>query len=73
MLATAFAPWFVVTQQEGMGVALPPPYLSPWLARRPRLFRLLRAAETHVRALPGAAWLGDHVLMVLRRTSAEAA
>lgn len=71
-LAAAFAPWFRVEQQEGMGVALPPPALSPWLARRPRLGALLLALEARLRSAPVAAWLGDHVLMVLRRTAAGA-
>ncbi len=68
----AFAPYFVVERQEGMGVALPPPSLAPWLARRPRLASLLTGWERRLRSVPAAAWLGDHVLMVLRRTAVPA-
>ena len=71
-LAQAFSPWFAVNWTGGLGVALPPPALDPWLADRPRLARALSWLEDRLwdRA-PFSAW-GDHCIVALHRTSALA-
>ena len=70
-LALAFRPWFAVERVAGLGVALPPPALDPWLQRRPRLGRALTWLENRLWDRRPFSWCGDHVLVVLRRTAAD--
>lgn len=64
-LAAAFGPHFRLVRLRGAGVAVPPPYV-----RIPR--RAFRAAALVDRAaarIPGLRVLGDHVVVVLRRSA----
>lgn len=59
-VAAAFAPWFVVEEQRGLGFMVPPP--------GSRLGPLLERVERPLRSLPVLRDMGDHLVMVLRRT-----
>jgi ubiquinone/menaquinone biosynthesis C-methylase UbiE len=66
-LRAEFAPDFRPVQAAGIGVLLPPSYLSHLVDRRPRLFARLAAWETR---LPGRfpwTWPADHYLQVFER------
>lgn len=63
-VARSFSPWFALEHQEGMGFLMPPPgtgWSEPWIRRLSRL-------EAPFRARPGFREIGDHLLVVLRRT-----
>jgi SAM-dependent methyltransferase len=63
----AFSPWFVLEKRLGIGIAVPPSAAEPWISRHPRLLAAMEAIDRTVsRPL---AFLGDHVLYQLRRTS----
>ncbi|MCK6502931.1 radical SAM protein [Myxococcota bacterium] len=63
-LARAFSPWFEVVEQRGLGFFTPPPgsRLGPALAR----------VERPLRGLPLLRSVGDHLVVVLRRTAVPA-
>lgn len=63
-LARAFAPWFEVREQRGMGFLTPPPG-SRWGAA-------LAGVERPLRGLPLLRAVGDHLVVVLRRTEVPA-
>lgn len=69
-LARALAPCFAAKWTMGLPVALPPPYLSPLLERRGRLFARLEALDGRLRVRAPFRGLGDHFAMVLVRTEA---
>lgn len=53
---------------EGMGVVLPPPYLEGLATRHPRVIASLGAIDRWVGAWPAIRHIGDHFLIVLRRS-----
>src|SRR5215471_5259862 len=67
----ALAPEFRVLALSGIGVLLPPSYLFPWVARRPRLFRLLSGGDRFISASWPFSRMGDHTLIVLFRTGPQ--
>jgi SAM-dependent methyltransferase len=69
-LARAFAPWFRRRRVRGIGVFVPPSAAEPWISAHPRLLASLEALD-RVWARP-LALLGDHVMMELVRTDADA-
>jgi SAM-dependent methyltransferase len=66
-LRRAMAPHWTAVRAVPIGIALPPSYAESFVAHRPRLLARLDRAEGGLARLPGAAWLGDHYLMQLRR------
>jgi SAM-dependent methyltransferase len=54
--------------QFGIGVLLPPTYLSDIVARWPGISARVAAAEWRIASLAPFRTLGDHVLLLLRRT-----
>ncbi len=66
--ARAWAPYFRPDVTLGYPVIIPPPYLA---GRFPRAAQRLAGLERRVRGWPGFRSLGDHFLMILRRTEAE--
>lgn len=66
-VARALGPAFRVESVAPIGVVLPPSYVGEWVAARPALLRTLARWENRVDRVPGAAWLGDHYLVHLRR------
>jgi SAM-dependent methyltransferase len=64
--ARRFEPHFRLEACLGYPVVIPPPYTA---ARWPNAARRLASIERRVRGWPGFRSLGDHFLVVLRRTS----
>lgn len=65
-LMRAFAPWFVLEKQLGIGVTVPPSAAEPWISRHPRLLWNMERLD---RALSSPfARFADHVLYQFRRT-----
>lgn len=66
-LSRALAPHFERVTAVPIGVALPPSYVGGWIESRPVALARLAHWEDRLARLPGAAWLGDHYLLHLRR------
>ena len=66
-LRQIFSPEFRLITIEGVGIAVPPSYLEPWIAARPSLLRKLSAIDDIVRAWPGLRVVGDHMLVHLEK------
>lgn len=64
--AAAFSGDFDLEKQLPVGIALPPSYLDPLVAKRPRLLARLVRWEKRL-AKPWMANAGDHCLMVLKK------
>ncbi len=64
-LVRAFQPHFRLRSIKGIGVALPPSYLEPWVTRHPRLLRFAVSADRLLSRLPGIRVLADHILLEL--------
>jgi SAM-dependent methyltransferase len=64
-----FAPHFQLRSIRGIGVAIPPSYLEPWVTRHPRVFKLLRRIESRVATLPILRSTGDHILLRFERVT----
>ncbi|MCW5848730.1 MAG: methyltransferase domain-containing protein [Anaerolineae bacterium] len=67
-LGHALAPWFQVTDHQGIGVFLPPSYLSHLVDRWPTAFERLARLEARVSRQWPATSLNDHYLLELVRT-----
>lgn len=65
----AFSPVFRVKGVHGIGIAVPPSYLEPWIRRIPRGMTLLRRLDRRATRWPLLRSLGDHVVLVLERTA----
>lgn len=66
-LRVEFAPYFRPVKTVGIGVLLPPTYLSHLVDRHPRWFEQLARLDRWVgRFCPGP-WLSDHYLMIVER------
>ena len=68
-LRRSFAPHFQLCSVRGVGVAIPPSYLEPWVARHTHLFKLLCHIEPRVAALPILRSTGDHLLLHFERVT----
>ena len=68
-LCDSFAPCFRLRSVQGIGVAIPPSYLEPWVSRHPRFFRLLCRLEALLARSPVLRSTGDHVLLSFERIS----
>lgn len=67
-VARAFAPWFTLESRAGLGFLLPPPGTRWPEARLDKLASL----EARLRTLPLLRDVGDHLLLLLRRTDVAA-
>jgi SAM-dependent methyltransferase len=65
----SFSPHFRLRLLQGIGVAIPPSYLEPWVRRHPSFFRLLCRLETMLAPLPLLRVTGDHMLLRFERVS----
>jgi SAM-dependent methyltransferase len=65
--ARAFSPALRLVRTVGIGVFVPPSAAEPWVSRWPRLLDALERLDRLVGE--PLAWLGDHVLLELERTS----
>src|SRR3990172_8165968 len=64
------APRFMLRQLTGLGAFLPPSYLEPVVARRPRLLDLLARLEWATATVFPFNRLADHVILEFQRTDA---
>lgn len=62
-----FAPWFRLRSIKGVGIAVPPSYVEPWVQRHPRLLQFFERIDSRIERWPGLRLLGDHVLVCLDR------
>ncbi len=66
-LRRAFAPEFRLVSIAGIGITVPPSYVEAWMARHPRLLKLLGGIDETVRTWPGLRTWGDHMLLHLEK------
>jgi hypothetical protein len=66
-LRRAFAPTLHIEHHWGFPILLPPPYLVGLYCRHRRFWERVEALERVIRRLPPFAWMGDHLLIVMRR------
>src|ERR1700733_3297734 len=66
-LRNAFEPAFQLRAVTGIGIAVPPSYLSPFMGRHPRLLNLFQRVDAAVSALPIFRTAGDHMLLHMVR------
>jgi ubiquinone/menaquinone biosynthesis C-methylase UbiE len=59
----AFAPHFRLSLQTGIGVAIPPSYLEPFIRDHPKLLHMLTNLESLLANIPLLRSTGDHVLL----------
>ena len=69
VLVEAFAGAFEVEAIHGLGVLIPPPYLSGFYTRHSTLFRVMHAFENRIRSRFPFSRLGDGLLLEFRRRS----
>ena len=69
VLVEAFAGAFKVKAIHGLGVLIPPPYLSGFYTRHAKLFRVMHALENRIRSRFPFSRLGDGLLLEFRRHS----
>jgi len=65
----AFTPHFRLRSHIGIGVAIPPSYLEPWVRRHPTSFRVLCALERFLASVPVLRTTGDHVLLCFEKVT----
>jgi ubiquinone/menaquinone biosynthesis C-methylase UbiE len=65
----SFAPHFRLRSLRGVGVAIPPSYLEPWVRRYPTLFKTFCRLESTLARLPLLRISGDHMLLVFEKVS----
>lgn len=68
-LRRTFAPEFRQRAVKGIGVAVPPSYLSPFANRFPRALGAAKLLERALASCPGIRSLADHILLTLERTN----
>jgi len=62
-----FAAHFRLVRWKGVGIAVPPSYIEPWVARFARLFRFAAKIDPFLGRCPGFRALADHVVLDLER------
>ena len=68
-IIAAFRPHFRVTDACGVGIAVPPSYLEPWMRRLPAALSLFKRMDSFVRRWPLFKGIGDHIVLVMERTT----
>lgn len=63
-----FAPEFHLTGVKGVGLFVPPTYVSSWANRFPRFLRLASDLDRLLCRCPGIRILSDHILLTFERT-----
>jgi ubiquinone/menaquinone biosynthesis C-methylase UbiE len=64
-----FGPEFICRSCRAVGLAVPPSYVEHLARRFPRMLHRLEALDRKIAAFPGCRVLGDHMLLVLERTT----
>jgi SAM-dependent methyltransferase len=62
-----FFPTFVMRTCTGIGIAVPPSYVEPWIRKYPKLLNLLCTVDKIISTCPGIRVLGDHMLLCFER------
>jgi ubiquinone/menaquinone biosynthesis C-methylase UbiE len=68
-LRRSFAPDFRLVEWRGVGVSVPPSYVEPLARRFPTILKNLAALDQRFSGVPIVRFLGDHILVVLKRVS----
>jgi len=66
-LTRIFAPEFRLKSFKGIGVAVPPSYVEPWVRRFPRMLQLGVRVDSILGRCPGVRELADHILLRFER------
>ncbi len=66
-LKRIFAPEFRLKSFKGIGVAVPPSYVEPWVRRFPGVLQLGVRVDSMLGLCPGIRGLGDHILLRFER------
>jgi len=64
-----FGPEFSVRSCTAVGLAVPPSYVEHLARRFPGVLRRLEALDRKISAFPGLRVLGDHILLVLEKST----
>jgi SAM-dependent methyltransferase len=62
---------FERVERRSLGLLVPPPYMHAFADRHPRMVRGLQRLEDVIAAWPGVRALGDHFLVVMRKTGGD--
>jgi SAM-dependent methyltransferase len=68
-LARKFAPQFRLRAIKGIGISVPPSYVSSFINRFPAVLDLAARADRLLAGCPGFRVLGDHTLVTFERTT----
>jgi ubiquinone/menaquinone biosynthesis C-methylase UbiE len=68
-ILSSFGPHFQLRSTTGIGVAVPPSYLEPWVRKHPTAFRFLCRLESLLARVPLLRSTGDHVLLCFEKVS----
>jgi SAM-dependent methyltransferase len=68
-ICRSFAPHLRLSEQIGIGVAIPPSYMEPQIRSYPVLFRVLCKLEAMLARLPILRSIGDHVLLCFEKVA----
>jgi ubiquinone/menaquinone biosynthesis C-methylase UbiE len=66
-LVRTFAPEFRLQSLKGIGVAVPPSYIEPWIRRFPSVLRFGQRADVLLSRCPGVRTFADHILLRFER------
>ena len=62
-----FSPYFSLRSCTGIGVAVPPSYLEPWVRKCPQVLSVLCLIDKGIARLPWLRTVGDHMLIHFER------
>ena len=66
-LRKAFAPAFNLLSTTGVGIAVPPSYMEPWIAKHSMLLNSCKKLDSVICRWPLMRTLGDHMLLHMER------
>jgi SAM-dependent methyltransferase len=71
-MARIFAPDFKLVRLKGIGITVPPSYMSKLAQRFPRVLHALAQVDSRVSGLPVLRSLADHILLEFQRVTPQA-
>jgi SAM-dependent methyltransferase len=66
-IRNSFSPGFQLVAIYGIGIAVPPSYIEPWIGEHPNLLKKLQKIDTVLRRMPLIRTIGDHMLLHFER------
>jgi hypothetical protein len=66
-LQRSFSPAFVMRSCVGIGIAVPPSYVEPWIRKFPGLLHVMGTIDKALSTRPGFRVIGDHMLVSFER------